>query len=146
VDVEGVGDHGCEYMTAGKAIILGETGRNFAAGMTGGIAYVYDRGRKLIERCNLNMVVLEHMDEMNEQQEVYAMLEQHVLHTDSKLAKQLLESWQQEVQFFVKVIPKDYKRMLEQLDRAELRGLSDEAAALTAFEANKRELIRTMSF
>ena len=114
--VEGIGDHGCEYMTGGRAVILGRTGRNFAAGMSGGIAYVFDEDGTFSSRCNLQMVDLEPMDEVayNELQE---MLHNHRRYTGSAVADRILQQWGALAPHFVKVMPKEYKRYL--LERAE---------------------------
>jgi glutamate synthase (NADPH/NADH) large chain len=111
--VEGVGDHGCEYMTGGRVVVLGETGRNFAAGMSGGIAYVFDGDSGFHLRCNKEMVALEDLD--NEDLNfVYQMLEKHVKHTDSALAKDMLKDWKKTSAKFRKVMPVDFKRVLLQ--------------------------------
>lgn len=140
--VEGVGDHGCEYMTGGRVVILGTTGRNFAAGMSGGIAYVYDPDHTFVNRCNLEMVLLEDLEDVVEEEQVKKMIEQHVQYTDSELGQQILSDWEQTRAHFVRVIPKDYKRMLEQIAKVEARGLTGEAALLAAFDANMRDLSR----
>ncbi|CAM2977643.1 glutamate synthase large subunit [Paenibacillus sediminis] len=143
VVVEGVGDHGCEYMTGGRVVVLGDTGRNFAAGMSGGIAYVYDPKGTFVTRCNLEMVLLERVEEADEAAELRGMIERHVLYTDSSVGQNILDHWDELLNNFVRIIPKDYKRMLEQIDKAQNTGLSGEAALLAAFEANMRELART---
>lgn len=140
--VEGVGDHGCEYMTGGRVVVLGSTGRNFAAGMSGGIAYILDPDNRFIHRCNLEMVLLERIEDQEEEQEVKAMIEKHVLHTGSERGQRVLDQWEQTLPQFVRVIPKDYKRMMEQIAKVEARGLQGEAALLAAFEANMRDLSR----
>ncbi|MFF3922643.1 glutamate synthase large subunit [Paenibacillus lactis] len=143
--VEGVGDHGCEYMTGGRVVVLGETGRNFAAGMSGGVAYVYDPEGAFVQRCNLEMVLLERVEEPKEKDILFRMIQQHSIHTDSVPARQILGEWDEAVQRFVRVIPKDYKRMLQQIEKAEAQGLAGEAALLAAFEANMKELARSGS-
>ncbi|AIQ62717.1 glutamate synthase [Paenibacillus stellifer] len=142
VVVEGVGDHGCEYMTGGRVVVLGETGRNFAAGMSGGIAYVYDPDNTFVNRCNLEMVLLERVEDQSEAEELRGMIARHAELTGSTLGQRILDGWQQNLAKFVRVIPKDYKRMLEQIRKAEDTGLRGEAALLAAFEANMRELAR----
>jgi glutamate synthase (NADPH/NADH) large chain len=112
VVVEGIGDHGCEYMTGGRVVILGGTGRNFAAGMSGGIAYVYDVKGTLPENCNKEMVDLDPVEE-NDLQELREMLTQHFLSTNSTVAKFVLDDFENQLQHFVKVFPKDYKKVLE---------------------------------
>ncbi|OGQ75274.1 MAG: glutamate synthase subunit alpha, partial [Deltaproteobacteria bacterium RIFCSPLOWO2_12_FULL_57_22] len=109
--VEGVGDHGCEYMTGGRVVVIGATGRNFAAGMSGGIAYVLDEDGGFKNRCNLETVTLERLDE-RDLQEVEEMLKRHAIYTHSGRAWQLLALWTETAAKFVKVMPKDYRRML----------------------------------
>ena len=111
--VEGVGDHGCEYMTGGRVVVLGTTGRNFAAGMSGGIAYVYDRDNRFKGRCNLELVDLEELDEAGAA-EVKTLISEHAQRTGSLRARNILASWERECQRFVKVMPRDYKRVLEE--------------------------------
>jgi glutamate synthase (ferredoxin) len=110
--VEGVGDHGCEYMTAGRVVVIGRTGRNFAAGMSGGIAYVLDSDAKFARRCNQQMVDLEPLAETEDLEFVRMMLRQHARYTNSECAAGLLVNWLQEHTRFVKVIPRDYKRVM----------------------------------
>jgi len=117
--VEGVGDHGCEYMTGGRVVVLGTTGRNFAAGMSGGIAYVYDRDNRFKGRCNTELVDLDPLDEADEV-EVKALIAEHAARTGSLRGRNVLASWERESQRFVKVMPRDYKRVLQ--ERAELVG------------------------
>ncbi|HPO15877.1 MAG TPA: glutamate synthase large subunit [Candidatus Hydrogenedentes bacterium] len=111
--VEGVGDHGCEYMTGGRALILGKTGRNFAAGMSGGIAYVYDPEGEFKGRCNLGMVDLKPLHEKSVP-EIHGMLERHWRYTQSPTARRLLDNWEAEAGRFVRVMPKDYAKVLKQ--------------------------------
>ncbi len=112
--VEGVGDHGCEYMTGGRVVILGRTGRNFAAGMSGGIAYVYDVDRRFQGRCNLELVDLEQLGDEDESR-VRALISEHVARTGSLVGRNVLASWDRGArERFVKVMPRDYKRALEQ--------------------------------
>ncbi len=115
--VEGVGDHGCEYMTGGKVIILGNTGRNFAAGMSGGIAYIYDKDKNFSSKCNMEMVVLEKLDIDNEIIELKEIIKQHANLTGSTVAIELLNNWEQSISKFIKVLPIDYKRFLENEDK-----------------------------
>ncbi|THF74920.1 glutamate synthase large subunit [Cohnella fermenti] len=140
--VEGVGDHGCEYMTGGHVVILGKTGRNFAAGMSGGVAYVIDWDRDFHKRCNFEMIGLEALEDEKEIAMVRGMIEKHVGYTGSKLGRRVLDEWEEFLPRFIKVIPKDYKRMLEQIAKVEAQGLSGDKALLAAFEANMRELAR----
>ena len=122
--VEGVGDHGCEYMTGGRVVILGSTGRNFAAGMSGGIAYVFDEQEMFKERCNLEMVTLEQIVENDDIAELRELIEKHHTCTESDLAKRLLENWTDTLTKFVKVMPLDYKRVLEERKNAKLMEVS----------------------
>ena len=140
--VEAVGDHGCEYMTGGRVVVLGPTGRNFAAGMSGGIAYVHDPDNDFHTRCNMDMVDLERLENLEEIAEVGAMIERHAALTGSKRALELLTSWDSSVRDFVKVLPKDYKRVLQAMDRVIASGLSGDEAVMAAFEENARDLAR----
>lgn len=142
VVVEGVGDHGCEYMTGGRVVILGGTGRNFGAGMSGGIAYVYDPEGTILSRVNLEMVLLERVEDSVEEEDLRGLISRHVQYTGSSRGEQILANWQQEVGNFVRIIPKDFKRMLEQIEKVQAEGLTGDAALLAAFEANMRELAR----
>ena len=110
--VEGCGDHGCEYMTGGRAVILGPTGRNFAAGMSGGVAYVWDPSGDLSIRCNLGTVELEKVDTPDAIAELLEIIELHHKYTDSAVAYQILKNWPAVLDQFVKVMPVDYKRVL----------------------------------
>ena len=139
--VEGVGDHGCEYMTGGRVVVLGSTGRNFAAGMSGGIAYVLDEEGDFSIRCNQEMVDLEPMSS-EDAEEVKEMIKRHVEYTDSDRGKEVLSSWANIKERFVKVMPKDFKRMLGAIDRVEKKGLSGDEALMAAFEENKSDLAR----
>ncbi|NOX51601.1 MAG: glutamate synthase large subunit [Gammaproteobacteria bacterium] len=112
--VEGIGDHGCEYMTGGRVVVLGATGRNFAAGMSGGMAYVWDPTDKFRVQCNMEMVALESMDQVTDIDELKTLIENHAQYTGSEVARTLLNSWEQSVSQFIKVMPTDYKRVLEQ--------------------------------
>jgi glutamate synthase domain-containing protein 3 len=115
--VEGVGDHGCEYMTGGCVVVLGATGRNFAAGMSGGTAYVHDPdGCFAGERCNLEMVDLEALGDADREL-LTAMVRDHVRYTESPLAQRLLADWEANLKHFVKVMPQDYKKALERIER-----------------------------
>jgi len=112
--VEGIGDHGAEYMTGGHLVCLGETGRNFAAGMSGGVAYIYDPDNKFPERCNMGLVGLENVDEVAEKEELYDYIKEHVEATGSTVGQNMLEDWDNAAKNFVKVMPHDYKRVLEE--------------------------------
>jgi glutamate synthase domain-containing protein 3 len=128
--VEGVGDHGCEYMTGGRVVVLGRTGINFAAGMSGGIAYVLDENQLFDTRCNLEMVDLEPIVEEDDKKFLLGVIEKHVAYTGSEYAKQLLKDWMEMYPRFVKVMPIDYKRALERIKKEESR----EAEVLTMTE------------
>jgi len=140
--VEGVGDHGCEYMTGGRVVVLGPTGRNFAAGMSGGIAYVYDPKGELKPRVNAEMVLFESITEHYEINEVKTMIRNHVKFTGSEVGHRILDAWEEAVLDFVKIIPKDYKRMFEAIERGKKAGLSNDKAILAAFEENMRDVSR----
>ncbi len=112
--VEGIGDHGCEYMTGGRTIVLGPTGRNFAAGMSGGIAYIWDHQGELATRCNMGMVELETVSAEEDIAELKTFIENHLKYTGSKVAERLLKDWDGALSQFVKVMPTDYKRVLEE--------------------------------
>ena len=128
-------------MTGGRVVILGPTGRNFAAGMSGGIAYVLDEAGDFDRRCNQDMVFLERMNEA-EAEQVQAMIQKHAYYTNSDHARRILAHWDDLAPRFVKVMPKDYKRMLEALTWIEQAGLSGERAEMAAFEANKSDASR----
>jgi len=132
--VEGTGDHGCEYMTGGRVAVLGKVGRNFAAGMSGGIAYVYNTG-DFESNCNRKMVSLDRVDEDEDIAELKGMIEKHFEYTSSSVAEKILENWDNEVANFVKVIPNDYKKVLSAVKEAKRNGLDDDMADLKAFES-----------
>ncbi len=142
--VEGVGDHACEYMTGGRVVVLGRTGRNFAAGMSGGIAYVLDWDDDFASRCNQQMVASGTAGRLPaEIAEVKGMIERHMPVTPT--APWPDGCWPIGMNFlpkFVRVIPKDYKRMLEMIERVQAEGLSGEEAVMAAFELNKNDLSR----
>ncbi len=125
--VEGVGDHGCEYMTGGRVVVLGRTGRNFAAGMSGGVAYVYDVDRGFEGRCNMELVDLEELTSDEDVAEVRALITEHVGRTGSLVGRNVLASWGRAVERFVKVMPRDYRRALAEL--AERRALEGAEAS-----------------
>ena len=120
--VEGVGDHGCEYMTNGRAVILGSTGRNFAAGMSGGIAYVYDPRDEFLTRCNLAMVELEKLTEKPDIDFLREIIEQHLQYTGSQVAQTILKNWNESLKKFHKVMPIEYKKALSQMAHATAGG------------------------
>ena len=140
--VEGIGDNGCEYMTGGRVVILGTAGRNFGAGMSGGIGYVLDETGDFAQRINLQMVGIEKLESPAEIAAVRDLFERHADYTQSTRARQILAAWDQYVPKFVKVMPKDYKRMLASIDRAQAQGLTGDEAIMAAFEDNARDLSR----
>jgi glutamate synthase domain-containing protein 3 len=115
--VEGVGDHGCEYMTRGRVVVIGPTGVNFGAGMSGGIAYVYDETGMFDNNCNLEMIDLELITENADEEEIRRLLEAHVSYTNSKKAREILENWDVCLAHFIKVFPMEYKRVLGKMSR-----------------------------
>jgi glutamate synthase (ferredoxin) len=135
--VESVGDHACEYMTGGRVVILGETGRNFAAGMSGGIAYVLDLKQNFLENCNTNQVSLMSLMEEDEIEAVNTMIYRYAEYTDSARAWKVLAKWKDMVQHFIKVMPKDYKKMLDSIERAQKNGFSEEEIEMQAFMENQ---------
>ncbi|MDJ0569161.1 MAG: glutamate synthase large subunit [Pleurocapsa sp. MO_192.B19] len=139
--VEAVGDHGCEYMTGGKVVILGSTGRNFAAGMSGGVAYILDEQGDFATRCNTQMADIESLDE-EDRETIYQMIQKHADYTNSQKAAKVLANWQEMAAKFVKVMPRDYKRVLKALKKAIAEGLSGDDALTAAFEANARDAAR----
>lgn len=112
--VEGAGDHACEYMTGGRIVILGETGRNFAAGMSGGVAYVWDKNHNFDYFCNMEMVELSLIEDSNSRKELHELIRQHYLYTGSKLARTMLDEWNHYVDEFIQVVPIEYKRVLQE--------------------------------
>jgi glutamate synthase (ferredoxin) len=142
--VEGIGDHGCEYMTGGEVIVLGETGRNFAAGMSGGVAYVYDIDGLFEKRLNKDMVNLYRLIESGDSEiaKVKATIGRHQTCTGSQRAAWLLDNWDTELPKFFKIMPRDYERMLECFKKVEEQGLSGDEAAMAAFEENLKDLSR----
>jgi glutamate synthase (ferredoxin) len=112
--VEGTGDHCCEYMTGGRVVVIGKTGRNFGAGMSGGIAYVYDKDADFSNHCNMAMIDLEPLDDEEDLDLVHGLLERHMEYTGSTVADGILRQWPQVAERFVKVMPTDYRRVLQQ--------------------------------
>lgn len=145
VVVEGIGDHGCEYMTGGRVVILGDVGKNFGAGMSGGIAYVLPQDiQEFKTKCNQEMIGFEGVHSKEDEAILHQLLEQHVHYTESTKAKQILTNWSDYVGRFVKVVPTDYKKMLDRIDEFEAQGLSEEQATMKAFLANsikKKDLV-----
>ncbi len=140
--VESVGDHGCEYMTGGRVVILGPAGRNFAAGMSGGVAYVLDEIGDFPSRCNQQMVALEQLEDADEIEAVWKMVQRHQTYTKSALATKILDNWSAMTPKFVKVMPKDYKRVLQSMKKVQSQGLSGDDAIMAAFEENARDVSR----
>jgi len=114
---EGVGDHACEYMTGGRVVVLGSTGMNFAAGMSGGIAYVYDPDRLFDKNCNLEMVDLELVREEKDIKEIKEMIARHAKYTGSKKATEILHNWDARLPHFIKVFPMEYRRVLGEMSK-----------------------------
>ena len=135
--VEGVGDHGCEYMTGGRVAVLGETGKNFAAGMSGGVAYVYDPRNDLYLRTNKSLVSLEQLNNKYDVQELKSMIEEHVAATGSEKGREILENFADYVPHFKKVMPHDYQKMLSMISKMEEKGYTVEQAQIEAFYAMK---------
>jgi glutamate synthase (NADPH/NADH) large chain len=140
--VEGVGDHGCEYMTGGRVVILGQTGRNFAAGMSGGIAYVLDNEKDFASKCNMEMVQLETLESGEEIAELKALITEHKDNTESDVAEELLADWDNAVSRFVKVMPVDFKKMQQYMDKARSTGKfeTEYDVAVEAFDMHLENL------
>ncbi|GLC77979.1 glutamate synthase large subunit [Lacrimispora brassicae] len=137
--VEGVGDHGCEYMTGGRVVVLGSTGKNFAAGMSGGIAYVLDEKRDFYKRLNKEMVSFEEVTNKYDVLELKDMIKEHVAYTNSAKGKQILDNFGEYLPKFKKVMPHDYRRMMNTIVQMEEKGLSSEQAQIEAFYANTKK-------
>jgi glutamate synthase (NADPH) large chain len=137
--VEGVGDHGCEYMTGGRVAVLGKTGKNFAAGMSGGIAYVLDEDSDLYKKLNKGMVAFEAVTEKYDVFELKEMITEHVKYTNSVKGKEILENFEAYLPKFKKIIPHDYRRMLQTIILMEEKGISNEQAQIEAFFANAKK-------
>jgi glutamate synthase (ferredoxin) len=140
--VEAVGDHGCEYMTGGKVVILGSTGRNFGAGMSGGIAYILDEKGDFPTKFNSEMADLEKLEDPEEIADLKQLITNHANYTGSKKATQVLENWDTTLPKFVKVMPRDYKRVLQAIKNALEKGLTGEEALSDAFEQNAKDVAR----
>ncbi len=119
--IEGAGDHCCEYMTGGRVVVLGQTGRNFAAGMSGGVAYVWDKDHNFDYFCNMDMVEINLVEEAQYRKELHELIRQHYLYTGSKLARTMLDDWQRYVEDFIQVVPIEYKRVLQEEQMNKLR-------------------------
>ena len=135
--VEGVGEHGCEYMTGGRVAVIGKTGKNFAAGMSGGVAYVLDEDRDLYMKLNKEMVSIEEITNKYDVVELKDMIQAHVAYTNSEKGKEILDNFKEYLPKFKKIIPHDYKRMLNTIVQMEEKGLSSEQAQIEAFYANR---------
>lgn len=131
--VEGVGDHGCEYMTGGRVVVIGKTGKNFAAGMSGGIAYVLDENRDLYTKLNKEMVLFSEVTEKYEILELKGLIEEHVKSTNSAKGKEILENFEEYLPKFKRIIPHDYKRMMTAIASMEEKGMSSDQAKIEAF-------------
>ena len=136
--VEGVGDHGCEYMTGGCAVILGPTGKNFAAGMSGGVAYVLDEKHQLYLNLNKELVSMSAVSEKSDVQELRDLIERHAAETGSPRARTILDNWEETLPLFKKILPNDYRRMLSAIRRREEKGMPRAQAELDAFTAVQR--------
>ena len=135
--VEGVGDHGCEYMTGGCVVVLGQVGKNFAAGMSGGIAYVIDLDNSLYRKVNKAMVNIERVTDKYDVQELKGMIQEHVAYTNSEVGKKILDNFKEYLPKFKKIIPEDYERMMSTIIQMEEKGLSREKAKIEAFNMIK---------
>ena len=119
--IEGAGDHCCEYMTGGRVVVLGKTGRNFAAGMSGGVAYVYDPDHSFDYFCNMDMVELSLVEDSVSRNELHDLIRRHYLRTGSELPKQMLDDWSKYVDEFIQVMPIEYKHVLQEEQMARLK-------------------------
>ena len=137
--VEGCGDHGCEYMTGGRVVVLGGTGKNFAAGMSGGIAYVLDEDTSLYKRVNKQLVSMEPVTDKYDVLELKEIITEHVAYTNSKKGKEVLDNFGEYLPMFKRIVPHDYKKMMNKMGQMEERGLSSEQAQIEAFYAHKNQ-------
>ena len=135
--VEGVGDHGCEYMTGGCVVVIGQVGKNFAAGMSGGIAYVLDEENDLYKKVNKSMVNIERVTDKYDVMEIKDMIKEHVAYTNSEIGKEILENFKDYLPKFKKIIPEDYEKMMSAILQMEEKGLSAEQAKIEAFNKIK---------
>jgi glutamate synthase (ferredoxin) len=140
--VEAIGDHGCEYMTGGRVVVLGPTGRNFGAGMSGGVAWVLDEKGDFATRCNTELVGLGPVEEVAEAGILQELVKRHAAYTQSSVARRILEEWNAWLPKFVRILPHDYRRVLESQARMRERGLSEEEAVMAAFEENAQNPVR----
>ena len=136
--VEGTGDHGCEYMTGGCVVVLGPTGKNFAAGMSGGIAYVLDEDRSFYKRLNKELVSFEDVSNKYDVLELKGLIQEHVAYTNSEKGKRILDHFSEYLPKFKKIVPHDYRRMMNAIVQMEEKGLNSEQAQIEAFYANIR--------
>ena len=134
VVAEGCGDHGLEYMTGGTAVILGSTGRNIAAGMSGGVAYVLDENHDLYQRLNKELVTMSEVSEKHDVELIKSLVEKHVAETGSQRGKSILADWDNSVSHFKKIIPNDYAKVLKEIAVAESAGMNHDDALLEAFK------------
>ena len=134
--VEGVGEHGCEYMTGGRVVVLGKTDKNFAAGMSGGVAYVLDEKNELYKNLNKAMISIEKVELKPDIQELHDMIAAHVAATGSEKGQKILDHFQEYLPKFKKIIPDDYKKMIATATRLEEMGMTPEQAQLEAFNEN----------
>ena len=130
--VEGVGDHGLEYMTGGTVVLLGKCGVNFAAGMSGGVAYIFDKDRSFDNKLNKELVEIETL-KSNDKEILLSLIEEHVQATSSSLGKRILDNWDEEIKYFKKIVPNDYKKIITLIDKKKAEGLNEEDAILSAF-------------
>ncbi|MFR3834162.1 MAG: glutamate synthase large subunit [Eubacterium sp.] len=140
--VEGVGDHGCEYMTGGRVVVIGKVGKNFAAGMSGGVAYVLDENNDLYRKINKSLVSTEELSNKYDVLELKGMIEDHVKYTNSVKGKEILDNFEEYLPKFKKIIPYDYKKMLETIAKMEQKGLNPEQAQIEAFYAQQDRRIK----
>ena len=136
--VEGTGDHGCEYMTGGRVVVLGRTGKNFAAGMSGGIAYVLDEDRDLYMRVNKALVSMGPVEQKHDIEELRGLIEEHVAATGSPLGRRILDHFEEYLPSFKKILPHDYNRMMQSIAQFEEQGMSREQAEIDAFYASTK--------
>lgn len=134
VVVEGVGDHGCEYMTGGRVVVLGSTGKNFAAGMSGGVAYIYDVDGSFRDKVNPDMVHVQGLQDLSEADEVYELIEKHVRYTNSIYAERILTYWENNAEKFLRVIPKSYAKIQDRIKELMAKGLRKNEAEMQAFQ------------
>ncbi|HUM00919.1 MAG TPA: glutamate synthase-related protein, partial [Thermoanaerobaculia bacterium] len=140
--VELIGDHGCEYMTGGQVVVLGRTGRNFGAGMSGGVAWVLDVDGKFAMRCNMELISIGPVTDPTSEAILKELIRRHLAATKSEVARRILDDWATHLPRFVQVLPNDYRRVLEAQTRMREKGLTEEEAVLAAFEENTKSPVR----